>query len=200
MVVLAVRSGAAGAARYFKPEGRKSTTRADRRALSKVCFKDTNRLYHGNIVFISFMWTAVSGYIGMIQHTQAYASPERVVVLPLYFIPELHRATYLPHPTVTPIRMSPPPPPLIFFSQAIQAHAGPLMDALLSTAPDEENAQAIEEILNRCEEQHKGAGATLALGYMDTVWWLPAPIRPECGALAILAVYEALRRFGVFTR
>lgn len=74
------------------------------------------------------------------------------------------------------------------------------MDAVLSPAPDEENAQAIASILDRCEEQHKGAGATLALGYLDTVWWLPAPVRPEIGALAILAVYEALRRFGVFTR
>lgn len=79
-------------------------------------------------------------------------------------------------------------------------HVGLLMDAVLSTAPDEENAQAIASILDRCEEQHKGAGATLALGYLDTVWWLPAPVRPEIGALAILAVYEALRRFGVFTR
>lgn len=84
--------------------------------------------------------------------------------------------------------------------QAIQAHVGQLMDAVLSPKPDEENAQAIARILDRCEEQHKGAGATLALGYLDTVWWLPAPIRPEIGALAILAVYEALRRFGVFTR
>ncbi len=85
--------------------------------------------------------------------------------------------------------------------QAIQAHAGPLMDALLnSPAPDEENAEAVTRILDSCEEQYKGAGATLALGYLDTVWWLPAPIRPEIGALALLAVYEALRRFGVFTR
>lgn len=84
--------------------------------------------------------------------------------------------------------------------QAIQAHVGLLMDAVLSPAPDEENAQAIGSILDHCEEQHKGAGATLALGYLDTVWWLPAPIRPEIGALAILAVYEALRRFRVFTR
>lgn len=90
---------------------------------------------------------------------------------------------------------------LLFFPrQAIQAHVGLLMDAVLSPAPDEENAQAIASILDRCEEQHKGAGATLALGYLDTVWWLPAPVRPEIGALAILAVYEALKRFGVFTR
>ncbi|CAM9455091.1 unnamed protein product [Pylaiella littoralis] len=118
MVVLAVRSGAAGAARYLKPEGQNSTTQADHRALTT----------------------------------------------------------------------------------AIQAHAGLLMDAVLSPALDEENAEAIARVLDRCEEQHKGAGATLALGYLDTVWWLPAPIRPEIGALAILAVYEALRRFGVFTR
>ncbi|CAM9953686.1 unnamed protein product [Ectocarpus sp. 12 AP-2014] len=84
--------------------------------------------------------------------------------------------------------------------KAVQAHVGQLMDAVLSPAPDEENAEAIKRILDRCEKQHKGAGATLALGYLDTVWWLPAPIRPAIGALAILAVYEALRRFGVFTR
>lgn len=74
------------------------------------------------------------------------------------------------------------------------------MDAVLSPAPDKENAEAIARILDSCEAQQKGAGATLALGYLDTVWWLPAPVRPEIGALAILAVYEALRRFGVFTR
>lgn len=39
MVVLAVRSGAAGAARYLKPEGQNSTTQADHRALTTVCFK-----------------------------------------------------------------------------------------------------------------------------------------------------------------
>lgn len=85
-------------------------------------------------------------------------------------------------------------------SQAVQAHVGLLTDAVLSPAPDEDNAEAIQKVLDSCEAQHKGAGATLALGYLDTVWWLPAPIRPEIGALAILAVYEALRRFEVFTR
>lgn len=39
MVVLAVRSGAAGAARYFKPSGQDpNTTAANKRALTKVGF------------------------------------------------------------------------------------------------------------------------------------------------------------------
>lgn len=39
MVVLAVRSGAAGAARYFKPSGEStSTPAADQRALTNVSF------------------------------------------------------------------------------------------------------------------------------------------------------------------
>lgn len=50
MVVLAVRSGAAGAARYFKPEGQNSTTQADDRALTKVRFREHHWcLFHGNV-------------------------------------------------------------------------------------------------------------------------------------------------------
>lgn len=83
--------------------------------------------------------------------------------------------------------------------QGLQSRLGPAVDIILSPADDKKNAQSMTELLDRCEEE-SGMGATLALGILDTVWSLPAPVRPQIGEWVISAVYEALRRYGVFSR
>ncbi|CAM9230814.1 unnamed protein product [Laminaria digitata] len=84
-------------------------------------------------------------------------------------------------------------------AKGLQSRLGPAVDIVLSPADDKKNALAMTELLDRLEEE-SGMGATLALGILDTVWSLPAPVRPEIGEWVISAVYEALRRYGVFTR
>lgn len=64
---------------------------------------------------------------------------------------------------------------------------------------DEENGKSVGVFLDRCEEQ-SGTGATLSLSLLDAVWSMPHPIRPDVGDKVFVAVYAALRRYGVFKR
>lgn len=73
------------------------------------------------------------------------------------------------------------------------------MDIVLSPAPDKVSAASVGTFLDHCEEKH-GTGATLALGLLDMVWSMPAPIRPAVGEWVFAAVYEALRRYEVLSR
>lgn len=83
--------------------------------------------------------------------------------------------------------------------QALQSQLGPLVDIILSPSPDEENSEAVGNFLDRSQEL-SGTGATLALALLDMGWSMPAPIRPKLGDRVFAVVFEALRRYGLFTR
>ncbi|CAM9744391.1 unnamed protein product [Ascophyllum nodosum] len=84
-------------------------------------------------------------------------------------------------------------------AQALQSQLGPLVDLVLSSHPDKVNAEAMGNFLDRSQEE-SGTGATLALALLDMGWSMPARIRPKLGDRVFAAVYEALRRYGLFTR
>lgn len=122
------------------------------------------------------------------------------VFLDICYAPLLHNdiARWRPDPTM---QFKPSVEAFLYtvLLQELQSQVGPLVDIVLSPAPDEENAASVGMFLDHCEKQ-SGTGATLALGLLDMVWSLPAPIRPKLGDWVFAAVFEALRRYGVFTR